>query len=130
MKYCSHCGNQVLDEAYMCPKCGCMIEQSKKKDSQTSGSTGLGPVVGEVSILLLAFIILFIGIMIMLYASWRIGNILMFVASIVGLGGIPFGVLNILKSEGKLKVILNFALHAFVVLCMLVVGIILLVLAI
>lgn len=23
MKYCNHCGNQVLDEAVICPKCGC-----------------------------------------------------------------------------------------------------------
>ena len=29
MKYCSHCGNQLLDEAVMCPKCGCMVEQTK-----------------------------------------------------------------------------------------------------
>ncbi len=25
MKYCSKCGNEVLDEAVVCPKCGCSI---------------------------------------------------------------------------------------------------------
>lgn len=23
MKYCSHCGNQLADEAVICPQCGC-----------------------------------------------------------------------------------------------------------
>ena len=26
MKYCSHCGTEVLDEAVVCPSCGCKIE--------------------------------------------------------------------------------------------------------
>lgn len=26
MKYCSHCGNEVVDDAVVCPKCGCKIE--------------------------------------------------------------------------------------------------------
>jgi len=30
MKYCSHCGNELLDEAIICPKCGCAVEGSKK----------------------------------------------------------------------------------------------------
>ncbi len=28
MKYCKHCGNQVIDEAVICPKCGCSIERN------------------------------------------------------------------------------------------------------
>ena len=27
MKYCSHCGNQILDDAVVCPKCGCLVQQ-------------------------------------------------------------------------------------------------------
>lgn len=23
MKYCTHCGNELLDEAVICPRCGC-----------------------------------------------------------------------------------------------------------
>ena len=26
MKYCTHCGNQLLDEAIVCPKCGCAVD--------------------------------------------------------------------------------------------------------
>lgn len=25
MKYCSHCGNELLDQAVICPKCGCQV---------------------------------------------------------------------------------------------------------
>lgn len=25
MKYCSHCGKQVMDEAVICPSCGCTV---------------------------------------------------------------------------------------------------------
>ena len=25
MKYCSHCGTEVLDEAVVCPSCGCKV---------------------------------------------------------------------------------------------------------
>lgn len=38
MKYCSHCGNEVVDDAEICPKCGCrvdLIEASSKSDSET-----------------------------------------------------------------------------------------------
>ena len=26
MKYCSKCGAEIVDEAVVCPKCGCMVE--------------------------------------------------------------------------------------------------------
>lgn len=29
MKYCSHCGQQVDDNAYVCPNCGCKIQSDK-----------------------------------------------------------------------------------------------------
>ena len=29
MKYCSKCGNQLLDEAVMCTKCGCQTNWNK-----------------------------------------------------------------------------------------------------
>ena len=27
MKYCTKCGNELVDEAVICPKCGCAVEQ-------------------------------------------------------------------------------------------------------
>lgn len=34
MKYCSKCGNELLDEAVICPKCGCSIDE-KSSDKNT-----------------------------------------------------------------------------------------------
>ena len=45
MKYCEKCGNQLLDEAIMCPKCGCAVagkhptkEQNEKSKNQAKGA--------------------------------------------------------------------------------------------
>ncbi len=42
MKYCSHCGNELLDEAVICPKCGCMVEYNPRVEKQeTQKNSGL-----------------------------------------------------------------------------------------
>lgn len=54
MKYCSKCGNEVDDEAVICPKCGCAIGDNKvaatgKNDAPSFGFALLGfliPIVG------------------------------------------------------------------------------------
>lgn len=49
MKYCEKCGNQLMDEAVMCPKCGCAAgksETAKQQDEQAKSQ-----VVGAVCIL-------------------------------------------------------------------------------
>lgn len=28
MKYCSHCGKEVMDEAVVCPNCGCKVAEN------------------------------------------------------------------------------------------------------
>lgn len=33
MKYCSKCGKELMDEAVMCPGCGCAVENIKAKQS-------------------------------------------------------------------------------------------------
>lgn len=45
MKYCTKCGNELFDEAVMCPKCGCVAEApkpskeiSEKAKNQTKGA--------------------------------------------------------------------------------------------
>ena len=41
MKYCSKCGNELLDEAVMCPKCGYQTECKKTlTPEQKKQSTG------------------------------------------------------------------------------------------
>ncbi len=34
MKFCTHCGAELLDEAVICPKCGCPVEGSKQSSEQ------------------------------------------------------------------------------------------------
>ena len=31
MKFCSKCGNEIMDEAVICPKCGCAVENAQKE---------------------------------------------------------------------------------------------------
>lgn len=38
MKYCEHCGNQLVDEAVVCPKCGCAV--GGKNSVAVEGNTG------------------------------------------------------------------------------------------
>lgn len=34
MKYCEHCGNEVLDDAVICPKCGCSVNNGSRIQAQ------------------------------------------------------------------------------------------------
>ncbi len=39
MKYCTHCGAEVVDEAEICVHCGCKVEKSQKNsESNTLGT--------------------------------------------------------------------------------------------
>ncbi len=61
MKYCSHCGQQLDDDAAFCAKCGCAIEGSNvrtenyaKYDASSGGMWFLGfllPLVGLICFL-------------------------------------------------------------------------------
>ena len=64
MKFCSHCGNQLMDDAVMCPKCGCSVagnqmtaEQKKKAKNQAKGViliiVGVAVIIGFIVLVLL-----------------------------------------------------------------------------
>ncbi len=38
MKFCSHCGNEILDEAVICPNCGCRTNYTAETTSNTPSS--------------------------------------------------------------------------------------------
>jgi predicted nucleic acid-binding Zn ribbon protein len=38
--YCRHCGNKISKEAYVCPKCGLLVNE-KKKNQQYRLNHGL-----------------------------------------------------------------------------------------
>lgn len=37
MKFCQHCGNEVLDDAVICPKCGCSVNNGNQNQAQPQG---------------------------------------------------------------------------------------------
>ncbi len=41
MKYCSHCGHEVNDEAEICVNCGCRVSRKSSSDSDTKNTLGL-----------------------------------------------------------------------------------------
>ena len=38
MKYCEKCGNQLFDEAVMCPKCGCNVASKQPSDEENENA--------------------------------------------------------------------------------------------
>lgn len=42
MKYCSHCGSELLDDAVVCPKCGCAAESQENSVPQNQNVTASG----------------------------------------------------------------------------------------
>ena len=61
MKYCSHCGKEIFDEAVICPNCGCAVagndlKRITRKDTPSTGLNILSffiPIVGLILYLLL-----------------------------------------------------------------------------
>lgn len=58
--YCKKCGNEISDEAVICPKCGCATDNYGGKMKKTSRLTAYEPANGV--LLFLTFIIPIIGL--------------------------------------------------------------------
>lgn len=39
--YCSKCGEEIMDEAVVCPKCGCLTDDKLQKSTKPKAKTGL-----------------------------------------------------------------------------------------
>lgn len=52
MKYCSKCGNELLDEAVMCPKCGCMVENRAEENKTKTDNDNVINIIVKVLLLL------------------------------------------------------------------------------
>ena len=49
MKFCSKCGKEIVDEAVVCPHCGCAVSQVDAYDAPSMGFAVIGfflPIVG------------------------------------------------------------------------------------
>lgn len=57
MKYCSKCGNELFDEAVICPKCGCATDDVKqaqapeKKQLNKSQALGASLILGGIAVI-------------------------------------------------------------------------------
>ena len=61
MKYCEKCGNELFDEAVMCPKCGCpagksQLEKAKDEKSKNSAVSTLC-ILGAVAIIVITILL-------------------------------------------------------------------------
>lgn len=61
MKYCEKCGNQLFDEAVVCPKCGCTAGKSpsmQKQDEQAkSQAVGAICILGGIAIIVITVLL-------------------------------------------------------------------------
>jgi hypothetical protein len=72
MKYCSHCGRELLDEAVVCPGCGCPVEKSTDSTEFVNGTQATTPVMEEGSSFgwgVLGFFIPLVGLI--LFCVWK-----------------------------------------------------------
>lgn len=49
MKFCSKCGKEIVEEAVVCPHCGCAVTETKPDDTPSMGFAVLGfflPLIG------------------------------------------------------------------------------------
>lgn len=64
MKYCSKCGNELLDEAVICPKCGCPIDMGMMRSTNNIQTKRTARVKSAWTLCVIAFIlnIIFCGL--------------------------------------------------------------------
>jgi uncharacterized membrane protein YvbJ len=71
MKYCSHCGAEIDDNAVVCPKCGCQVGPIAAADAAAPASSENDSVRGMA---IASLVLILIG------ATWPVGLILAIVA--------------------------------------------------
>jgi uncharacterized membrane protein YvbJ len=66
MKFCTHCGEEIADDAVICVKCGCSTGKVVPKNQ---GTSGIEKSTGNISDILL---IVFVGIIFLIFVIQRI----------------------------------------------------------
>ena len=118
MKYCSHCGKELFDDARFCDACGTQaddraLEQEKEFLQQTLRFLKYERLCGRiVGIILLVFALLFIGISLiwlalsfqMHFENGRIGMAFAFALYLLyGLLVLPFAIVNLVMAKKVTK---------------------------
>ena len=64
MKYCTHCGAEIMDDAVICTKCGCWINNTTTSPIRQNVKTNVCALVGFIlSLASIVFIVNFMGLL-------------------------------------------------------------------
>lgn len=81
MKYCEKCGKEIMEEAVICPGCGCAVKQQPVKREISYNDC----VKGATTTNIIAGIVLAVGVLCALFVNVWIGVVLCLVAELVSL---------------------------------------------
>ncbi|MGI6644439.1 MAG: hypothetical protein ACOX28_01545 [Bacilli bacterium] len=115
MKYCSKCGNELHDEAVICPKCGCEVEGSRKQvvsESETINVAKAKKNLKTALILMIIGYVISLGLMIPfsiaeLYTAYTIVAIIATPLGIAALVYVIFVLMDGYKLDNKTPAILT-----------------------
>lgn len=80
MKYCLKCGKEIMDEAVVCPGCGCAVEQKKSAVPQKTYEQAIQC---SAACCAISAVLLVLGIAVALFVSALLGAILCLAAEII-----------------------------------------------
>ena len=81
MKFCSKCGKEIMDEAVICPGCGCAVAREFKKDEVSYENCLKGTVTTNI----VSAVVIALGIVCWLIINMWAGAILCLVAELIAL---------------------------------------------
>ena len=79
MKYCAKCGKEIMDEAVICPGCGCAVQQGQQPSKQNYEDA----IHNAGAWVAISIILLVLGIAVGLFVSVLLGAVLCLVAEMV-----------------------------------------------
>lgn len=82
MKFCSKCGKEIMDEAVVCPSCGCAVEKELTKNKEVSYDDC---VKNAATTNIISAIVIVLGIVTWLFINMWLGAILCLVAEFIAL---------------------------------------------
>lgn len=86
MKFCQKCGKEIMDEAVICPNCGCAVENAVAAQAAKSATVSYDDAVkGAMTTNIISAVLLVLAIILWLFVNMWIGAILCLVAEIVAL---------------------------------------------
>ncbi len=82
MKFCSKCGKELMDEAVVCPNCGCAVEIGKDKAPEVSYDQA---VKGAFTTNIISAVVIVLGVILGFFVSILLGAVLILAAELIAL---------------------------------------------